>query len=143
VADKEAVCAALNINSEALTEKYLGLPSHVGIERSDCFQHLVDHLCQIINGWNEKNLSMGGKEILLKAVAQAIPTYAMSVFKIPKGIIKAILAAIARYWWGRMERRLCTGILGGRCAPRRRKAAWGLETCTALTLRCLPNKYGG
>jgi hypothetical protein len=34
VADKEAVCAALNINSEALTEKYLGLPSHVGIERS-------------------------------------------------------------------------------------------------------------
>jgi hypothetical protein len=34
LADKKAVCAALNINSEALTEKYLGLPSHVGIERS-------------------------------------------------------------------------------------------------------------
>jgi hypothetical protein len=34
LADKKAVCAALNINTEALTEKYLGLPSHVGIERS-------------------------------------------------------------------------------------------------------------
>jgi hypothetical protein len=99
-AEKGAVCAALHIDSEALTEKYLGLPSHVGVDRSDCFQHLVDRVCKIISGWNLKNLSMGGKEILLKAVAQAIPSYAMSVFKLPKGICKAIAAAIARFWCG-------------------------------------------
>jgi hypothetical protein len=46
---------------------------------------------------------MGGKEILLKAVPQAIPTYAMSVYKLPKVICKGISSTIARYWWGENE----------------------------------------
>jgi hypothetical protein len=60
----------------------------------------VERVCKLISGWNEKLLSMGGKEILIKAIAQAIPAYAMSVFNIPKQICKAICNAIARFWWG-------------------------------------------
>jgi hypothetical protein len=75
----------------------------VGVDRSDCFQHLIDHVCQILKGWKEKILCMEGKEILLKSVAQAIPSYAMSVFKLPKGICKAITDEMARFWWGYNE----------------------------------------
>jgi hypothetical protein len=78
--NKEEVCAILNINSKALTEKYLGLPTQVGMDRTVYFQYLVDQVCQIISGWNKKNLSMGEKEIFLKVVAQVIPSYAMFVF---------------------------------------------------------------
>jgi hypothetical protein len=61
---------------------------------------LWKRIIQRINGWKEKLLSIGGKEILLKAVAQAIPVYAMSVFQIPKGVCKLMMDAISQFWWG-------------------------------------------
>jgi hypothetical protein len=56
----------------------------VGADQSDCFRHLIDRVNSRINGWKEKLLSMGGKEILIKSIAQVVPVYAMMVFKIPK-----------------------------------------------------------
>jgi hypothetical protein len=50
-----------------------------------------------INGWKEKTLSMGGKEILIKSIAQAVPVFAMMVFKIPKNICKEITSAILQF----------------------------------------------
>jgi hypothetical protein len=94
------ICEALHIDTEALSAKYLGLPALVGADRSDCFEHFIERIIQRINGWKEKILSIGGKEILLKAVAQAIPVYAMSVFKIPIGICKRMTDVISQFWWG-------------------------------------------
>ena len=94
------VCSVLNIMTEAITNKYLGLPPLVGVDRSDCFQHIVDRVCKLLMGWKEKHLSFGGKEVLLKAVIQAIPAYAMYVFKLPKQIIKGIITAMSQFWWG-------------------------------------------
>jgi hypothetical protein len=85
---KSEICVVLHIDTEALSDKYLGLPVIVVADRSDCFLHFVERIIQRINGWKEKLLSIGGKEILLKAVAQAIPVFAMSVFMIPKGVCK-------------------------------------------------------
>jgi hypothetical protein len=72
----------------------------VGADRSDCFKYLVERIIKIINGWKNKTLSMAGKETLLKAVAQAMSVFAMSIFKIPKNICKGITDAISQFWWG-------------------------------------------
>lgn len=97
---KTEVCQILNIMTEAQSDKYLGLPALVGTDRSDCFRHLIDRVVSRIDGWKEKILSMGGKEILIKSIAQAVPVYAMMVFKIPNKICKGITDAISQYWWG-------------------------------------------
>ena len=57
----------------------------------------------------KKYLSIGGKEILLNAVAQAIPAYAMSVFNMPKGIFKANTDELSGFWWGDTDdkRKMC------------------------------------
>lgn len=100
VDEKAGVCEILNIVIESLNDKYLGLPAMVGADRSDCFQHLVDQVRKRISGWKEKLLSLGGKEVLIKSVAQAVPAYAMMLFNIPKSICKGITDAISQFWWG-------------------------------------------
>jgi hypothetical protein len=86
--------------TESLSDKYLGLPALVGADRSNCFCHLIDRVAMRINGWKEKTLSLGGKEILIKSIAQAVSVFAMMMFKIPKNICKGITSAISQFWWG-------------------------------------------
>jgi hypothetical protein len=56
-----------------------------------------------MQGWLEKLLSKVGKETLVKAVAQAIPTYTMSCFYLTKSTCEEISGMIARYWWSQQD----------------------------------------
>ena len=47
-------------------------------------------------------LSRVGKEILIKVVAQSIPTYTMSVFQIPLKLCDELDALCAKFWWGQV-----------------------------------------
>ncbi|XP_075662961.1 uncharacterized protein LOC142632449 [Castanea sativa] len=64
-------------------KKYLGLPSIIGKSKVEIFVEIKERVEKKLLGWKEKILSVGGREILIKAVAQAIPTYTMSYFQIP------------------------------------------------------------
>jgi hypothetical protein len=44
-------------------------------------------------------MSMTGKEILIKAIAQAIPTYAMASFDLTKSFCDQVRTMISHYWW--------------------------------------------
>ena len=45
-------------------------------------------------------LSRAGKEVLIKAVAQSIPTYTMGVFLLPAKLCDELDSLCARFWWG-------------------------------------------
>ena len=47
-------------------------------------------------------LSRAGKEVLIKAVAQSIPTYSMGVFQLPGKLCDELDAMCARFWWGQI-----------------------------------------
>ena len=54
---QEEVCGELHIVTEAPLDKYLGLHTMVGVDRSDCLQHLIDRVCQCLKGWKERKFS--------------------------------------------------------------------------------------
>ncbi|XP_050290016.1 uncharacterized protein LOC126728194 [Quercus robur] len=83
--------------------KYLGLPSLVGKNKRSTFNDIKEKLGKKLSGWKEKMLSKVGKEILIKAVALAIPTYTMSCFKLPDNLCDELTAMIRKFWWGQVK----------------------------------------
>ena len=90
----------LQIENEAFDAKYLGLPTPEGRMKKDKFQPIKAHFGKRLADWSDKNLLMAGKEVLTKSVAQALATYMMGVFKLPKGLPDDLMNMIRYYWWG-------------------------------------------
>ena len=99
-AQRNEIKLLLDVHNEALTEKYLGLPTDVGKAKEGCFRYLKDRIWKHIQGWMEKCLSAGGKEVLIKSVAQSIPTYSMACFKLPRGLCEHINGLLRKFWCG-------------------------------------------
>lgn len=81
-------------------EKYLGLPTLVDRSRSKEFKAILDKVSIKMSNWKHKFLSQVGKEIMLKSVIQAIPTYSMGVFKLPETLLRQLNNMMIWYWWG-------------------------------------------
>ena len=64
---------------------------------------MKEKLAKKLAGWKEKLLFKARKEILIKAVAQAIPTYTVSCFKIPDSLRDDLTSMIRNFWWGQKQ----------------------------------------
>jgi ribonuclease HI len=93
----------IGIPASTRYDHYLGLPALVGKSRVREFQNIVDRVKIRVQDWKNKFLSQAGKEVLLKAVIQAIPTYCMSVFLLPKELCREINSIMQKFWWEHKE----------------------------------------
>jgi hypothetical protein len=100
---KELILSNAGVSSTRRYEKYLGLPAFIGKSKVSAFTSIKGRIWDKINGWKEWFLSQAGKEVLLKAVVQAIPTYTMNVFLLPKTLSNYINSMMSRFWWGHKE----------------------------------------
>ena len=97
----ERRCEVLNIlgpMQDTRHSKYLGLPSIIGRSKTEVFVEVKEEVGWKLAGWKGKLLSIGGRGILIKAIAQAVPIYTMSCFLIPKGLCEEIEGRIRRFW---------------------------------------------
>ena len=97
---RQQLCSYLQVNETVDHGKYLGLPSMIGRSKKTIFSFVKDKAWQRIQGWKRKLLSKAGKEILLKIMVQAIPSYAMQVFLLPITLCAEIERMMNSFWWG-------------------------------------------
>lgn len=85
-------------------EKYLGLPLVVERGKKKAFNCIKDQVGRKIAGWKGNVLSNAGREILIKAVAQATPTYTVNYFKLPDSLCSEINSMAGGFWWGEKDK---------------------------------------
>jgi hypothetical protein len=97
---KGFIHSSAGITTSSCYEKYLGLPALVGRKKMKKFEGIQSKVRKKLEGWKERFLSQARKEILIKAMVQAIPTYSMSVFQLPKKLCSNLNSS--PFWWGRI-----------------------------------------
>ncbi|KAL9673458.1 hypothetical protein QQ045_029716 [Rhodiola kirilowii] len=121
-----SICDILKVPQVGCHSKYLGLPLLAGQKKSELFRCIVDKIWSKVKDWKYRLLSAGGREVLVKAVIQAIPTYMMSVYSFPRKIIAEINKLMLQFWWDKkgsgkginwislntMQKKKCEGGLG-------------------------------
>ena len=104
---------------------YLGLPIQVGQNKTEAFAYLKERLSKKLVSWRTKILSAGGKETLIKVVAQTLPNYVMNCYLLPKGLCDDLQQLCCEFFWGTTEekRKIHWRSWERMCAP---KEAGGL-----------------
>ena len=82
---------------------YLGLSIGGDARRLSFWEPVIDCIKSRLSDRKSKNLSFGGRLILLKSVLSSLPVYALSFFRAPAGIISSIKSILINFFWGGSE----------------------------------------
>ena len=66
----------------------------IGKSKKSTFAQQKHKIAFKLAGRKEKLLSNAGKEVLIKAVAQAVPSYSMSFFKLPNALCEEMTGMV-------------------------------------------------
>ncbi|GAA0148318.1 hypothetical protein LIER_07795 [Lithospermum erythrorhizon] len=97
---KRDICEVFGVAEVSSHAKYLGLPTVAGKSKVELFDSITDRVQSKVEEWQPKLLSRAGNEVLIKAVAQPIPCYAMQCFRFLAMFCDDLEAIMGRFWWG-------------------------------------------
>ncbi|XP_060960022.1 uncharacterized protein LOC133030933 [Cannabis sativa] len=102
---RERMCSMMRMPMADEQSTYLGLPCTMGRNKDVILGFLKDKMLKRVQSWEGRLLSKAGREVLLKTVAQALPTYAMSVFLLLVKTVSHLESLMSKYWWGSSNNR--------------------------------------
>jgi hypothetical protein len=90
---------ALGCRVEGFPQTYLGLPLTCDKLKMIHFVPLIAKVDKYLSGWCSLVLSTGGRLVLLNAVLDALPAYAMGALALPPALLHAIDALRRAFLW--------------------------------------------
>lgn len=95
---KDDILKTLQVKEMDTKAKYLGLPVIASRRKKALLGEIIDKINSKMKGWKDRTLSQAGKEVLIKAVVQAIPNYYMSCFLLLGSFCHDIERATANFY---------------------------------------------
>ncbi|KAL3625781.1 hypothetical protein CASFOL_030310 [Castilleja foliolosa] len=80
--------------------KHLGMSFCKPHSRKAAHKDVMDKIENSLKSWKVNLLSQAGRSIMVKAVAQSLPAYHMSVSLFPKELCHKLDSLFKRFWWG-------------------------------------------
>ncbi|KAE8717060.1 hypothetical protein F3Y22_tig00110065pilonHSYRG00307 [Hibiscus syriacus] len=78
----------------------VGLPLGATKNSSFIWDLVVQNFQSKLAGWRAATLSLAGRLVLIKSVLCSLPTFFLSMFKIPTSIFKSLNSIMANFLWG-------------------------------------------
>ncbi|GJV62365.1 hypothetical protein Tco_1468465 [Tanacetum coccineum] len=119
---------------------YLGVMVGAGMTRHKAWDDVILKLQSRLSKWKAKTLSIGGRLTLLKSVLGASPLYNMSIFKVPKGVLKVMESIRSNFFKGAsMLEKKISWIAWDKVLASKKKGGLGVSSYFALN-RAPPHK---
>ncbi|KAK3221407.1 hypothetical protein Dsin_008432 [Dipteronia sinensis] len=99
-ATKENWAALIKCKKESPPITYLDLPLGARPGLKGFWNLVLMRIEKRLAPWKKKFLSKGGRLVLIKVVLASIPTYVMSIFKVPVNVAQAIEKLQWSFFWG-------------------------------------------
>ncbi|KAI3750395.1 hypothetical protein L2E82_21030 [Cichorium intybus] len=80
--------------------KYLGVPVGANMNLKKNWKPVIDRFHSKLSLWKAKTLSFGGRVTLIKAVLGNLPTYYLSLYKAPIGVLDQLEKIRRKFIWG-------------------------------------------
>ncbi|KAL5583298.1 hypothetical protein UlMin_015740 [Ulmus minor] len=81
--------------------KYLGLPLGGNPNSAEFWNPVIEKGSKRLDGWKKAFLSKGGRLTLIQSVLSSIPTYYMSLFKLPRVVAASLEKMMREFLWDR------------------------------------------
>ncbi|CAL1413718.1 unnamed protein product [Linum trigynum] len=98
--EQEGIVQTSGFAASICHSKYLGVPTEWGRSKKETFQFLLHRMETRGESWKSLLLSPGGKEVLLKVVFQAIPSFIKCLFLLPRSTMEKMDAMLKNFFWG-------------------------------------------
>ncbi|XP_039146809.1 uncharacterized protein LOC120284053 [Dioscorea cayenensis subsp. rotundata] len=118
----------LNCAASALPITYLGVPIAGRRPRRQDWEVLILKVKVRLTSWKANYLSVGGRLTLINSVLTALPTYLMSIFRLPKWVVNRIDRLRRDFLWKGpdIDRPKCRLVNWHRLCLPRDQGGWGI-----------------
>lgn len=132
-AESSEMASILGCGVSTLPLTYLGVPVGCNMSRIDNWKGVLDKFKHKLSTWNSRTLSVGGRLALIKAVLGNLPTYYMSLYKVPVAVEKNLESMRNNFFvGGDSEDRKMTWVAWKKCMASKEYGGLGVGSIYAL-----------